>query len=90
MKLDASDIEDLRPVIAAVVGEVLERMNGHAAKLGDRLAFPEAEAAALCGLPKHVLRDARLRKEVRGKKIGKGVVYERGELLRYLVKGDDD
>jgi hypothetical protein len=90
MKLDASDIDDLRPVIAAVVGEVLERLNGHAGKLGDRLAFPEAEAAALCGLPKHVLRDARLRGEIRGKRCGKGVLITRAELLRYLTEGDDD
>lgn len=84
MKLDASDIDDLRPVINAVVDEILTRIDGHEAKLGNRLAFPEAEAAALCGIPKHVLRDARLRGEIRGKRVGKGVVYERGELLKFL------
>lgn len=84
MKLEAADLHDLKPVIAAIVGEVLERTNGHSDKLNGRLAFPEAEAATLCGVPKHVLRDARLRGEVRGRMCGKKVVYERGELLRFL------
>jgi hypothetical protein len=80
VKLDASDIHDLKPVIAAVVAEVL----ANADKLNGRLAFPEAEAAALCGLPKHVLRDCRLRGEIRGRLVGKKTVYEKSELLKFL------
>ena len=34
--------------------------------LGDRLGYPEAEAAALLGIERHVLRDCRLRGEIRG------------------------
>lgn len=77
------DAKSLRPIIAEVVSATLSQRPEELLP-AQRLAFPEAEAAALCGVPKHVLRDARLRGEVSGRLLGKKVVYERGELLRFL------
>jgi hypothetical protein len=85
MKLDASDIADLQPVIATAVRAVLDEIHADEGKLdGQRLGYPEAEAAALLGLRPHILRDARLRGEISGRLVGKKIVYSRSELLRYL------
>jgi len=67
--------------------EVVEMMAAANAQLGqaDRLAFTEPEAAALCGIRSHVLRDARRRGEVAGCLVGKRILYERAELLGWLA-----
>jgi excisionase family DNA binding protein len=74
----------LRPLIERVVVAVLDRLECDRAKVGERMAFSEAEAAALLGVQRHVLRDARLRGELSGCRIGKGIRYERDELLQFL------
>ena len=50
----------------------------------DKIAFTEPEAAAILSLRPHVLRDARLRGEISGSRVGKRILYERTELLRFL------
>ena len=87
MKLDASDIADLRPVIAAAVRATLEEIRSDEQKLNGRLGFPEAEAASLLGLERHVLRDCRLRGEIAARKCGKKMVYSRETLIRFLSDG---
>jgi hypothetical protein len=84
MRIEVGDISDLRPLLVAVVNETVERIRIDEAKLNGRLGFTESEAAAAIGVAKHVLRDARLRGEVRGRKVGKSFVYSKAELLRYL------
>jgi hypothetical protein len=54
----------LRPVIAAAVGEVLRELAGTPLASG-RIAYTEQQAAEALGIPKHQLRDARLRGDVR-------------------------
>lgn len=85
MKLEVADVHDLKPVIHAAVVAVLEELQAKAGPLGDRLAFPEAEAAALLGVAPHVLRDCRLRGEIAGRLVGKKIVYSRDSLLRFLA-----
>jgi hypothetical protein len=82
----AFSTDDLRPLILAVVTEVLAARGVMDGKLGNRLGFPEAEAAALLGVPRHVLRDCRLRGEISARLIGKKVVYSREELERFLAE----
>ena len=86
MKLEPGDIVDLRPIIAAVVRHVLDEVQEEYERLNGRLGYGEAEAAALLGLSKHVLRDARLRGELVASKIGKRIVYSRGDLAAFLVR----
>lgn len=86
MRFDASDITDLRPIIAAVVEETIASVLARSARFGDRVGFTEPEAAELIGLPRHVLRDCRLRGEITARKCGKKYVYERGSLVRFLLK----
>ena len=74
----------LRPLIERVVGAVLDRLESQREAIGERIAYSEAEAAALLGVQRHVLRDARLRGELSGSRVGKGIRYEREELLRFL------
>ena len=74
----------LRPLIERVVGAVLDRLDSQREAIGERIAYSEAEAAALLGVQRHVLRDARLRGELSGSRVGKGIRYEREELLRFL------
>jgi hypothetical protein len=63
MKLDTSDIAELKPIIAEVVGQVLRELAGTALASG-QIAFTEEQAAQALGIPKHQLRDARLRGDV--------------------------
>jgi excisionase family DNA binding protein len=74
----------LRPLIERIVATVLDRLQGEQEALRDKLAYTEAEAAALLGVERYVLRDARLRGELSGSRVGKRVLYEREELLGYL------
>lgn len=78
------DANDLRPVIEAVVAETIDQFESDRAKFGNRLAYIEPEAAALLGIAPHVLRDCRLRGEISATKAGKRLLYERGEILRFL------
>ena len=78
--------DTLKPVIAAVVEEVLARVEQDRQALpGHKLCFGEAEAAAMLGLLPHVLRDERRRRSHPGQPIvGRRVVYTRDNLLDYL------
>ncbi len=81
------DNADLKPLVAAVVAEVLESVRSTEATFGGaRLAYSEAEAAALLGCRPHVLRDARLRREIVSTKIGGRIGYEKSELEKYLAR----
>lgn len=75
---------DLRVLVKEVVEAVLERMENDEQLLGNKLAFTEAEAAALLSLKPHQLRDCRLRGELSGSRVGKRILYERRELLEFL------
>lgn len=78
---------DLRPVVEAVVAETLATLQAADAAIGGhRLAYLEREAAELLGVRPHTLRDARLRGEIVGTKIGGRIAYERSELLSYLQR----
>lgn len=88
MKLDASDIADLRPVISAAVADTLAAIEEGRAKLSaDRLGYSEREAAAALGVAQYVLRDCRLRGEIQARKVGKSYCYSRAALLAYLGEG---
>lgn len=86
MKLDASDIAELEPVIRAAVVAVLDELRHSELARSEQLAFPEAQAAAMLGIAKHALRDCRLRGEIEGVRLGKRVAYTREALLRFLEK----
>ena len=80
------DAEELRPLVEQVAAELAaRRASGETDKTG-RLAFTEAEAASLLGVQRHVLRDARLRGELAGSRVGRKILYERYELNAYLER----
>ncbi len=79
---------------AALIGPIAEqaataavaKMLTEANRLpSDRLGFPEAEAAALLGVPRHVLRDCRLRGEICARLVGKKNIYSRESLVKFLA-----
>lgn len=82
--------DDLRPLVEQVVAATLERIEADQARTQGRLAYREAEAAALIGIPAHSLRDARLRGEIAASRVGSRVLYTRAELLRYLAATRED
>ena len=89
MRFDANDLESLRPLIKAIVADVLAELRQADRKLeGARLGYPEHEAAALLGLPKHVLRDCRLRGEIVAHRVGRRYVYSRDALRRFLFASE--
>ena len=74
------DPGELRKLVEQVVREVLGAIDWPAG----RVALTEPEAAAAIGRPRHVLRDARLRGELAGRRAGKCVVYQRADLIAWL------
>ena len=84
MKIDASDIAELRPLIDQAVRSTLVEIRAAEARTDGRLAYPEAEAAAMCGVERHTLRDLRLKGEITAKKIGKRWCYTRESLAKFL------
>jgi hypothetical protein len=80
------DVEALRPLVRAIVAEAVAELEKDRATLPDRLAFSEAEAAALLGLHAHQLRDERRRGKISASEIvGKRIRYLRSDLLQYLA-----
>ena len=78
------DAEDLAPLVRLVVNETIKQLRDDEAKLGNQIAYPESIAASLIGVERHALRDARLRGEIAGSRVGKRILYEREELLAFL------
>jgi len=80
--------EQLRPLIATVVAEVLRQLDADQHRLnGDVLAYDEPTAARLLGLEEHVLRDERRRKRITASKIvGRRVRYQKADLIAYLAE----
>lgn len=79
--------DDIRPLIEAVVTDVLIRLN--AARLADdgRMAYSEPEAAAMLGMNPHQLRYERLCGRLSGSVVaGKRVRYLKSDLLNYLMR----
>ncbi len=74
------DTDEIRETIRQVVAEVLATIDWPAG----RLSLTESEAAAACGVGRHVLRDLRLAGTLRARKLGKKVVYTRTDLLAAL------
>lgn len=78
----------LKPLIAAVVREVLEQIQADAAAVagGDRLCFSEAEAASMLGMTRWQLRDERLRGRIAGSRgPGRKIRYLKSDLVEYLA-----
>lgn len=73
--------ESIRPLIEAIVYEVLSRFDDQS----DRIAFDEAEAAALLGVKYTTLRDERTRGRVKASLVGRKIRYTRQDLLEYLA-----
>jgi len=78
IKLEAND---LKPLIEAVLCEVLERFETDS----DRLAFNESEAAAMLGVPQTTLRDERLRGRVKASLVGRKIRYTKRNLFDYMA-----
>ena len=81
---------DVLQAFAKAVADELERrqLDGSSLPSG-RIGFPEAEAAESIGVPRHVLRDCRLRGEIAARKVGRSYVYSRDALIDFLnAEGD--
>ena len=76
--------EDLGPLVKQIIAEVIEQTGD-----ATRLAWTEAEAAAVLGVNSHVLRDCRLRGEINATRIGKKYIYSRPQLIAFLSRRDD-
>jgi hypothetical protein len=76
----------LEPLIAAVVQTTLARLEAQSAQLNGKLAYTEAEDAALLSLHPHQLRDERRRGRI-GASVGPGkkVLYTCEDLIKYLL-----
>lgn len=81
------DAEDLKPLVVLAVREAIQQLGDDDSRLPTgQLAYLEKRAAELLDIPKHSLRDARLRGEIVGVRIGGRIAYERSELLEYLSR----
>ena len=79
------DPAELRPVVQAVLAEVLNEMERGRKLLNGRLVVSEAEAADLLGLHSWQLRDLRLDGKISYSRIvGNRIRYTVDDLLNYL------
>lgn len=78
--------DELKVLVREVVAEVLSSLDWPA----NRLVLTECEAAACCGVARHTLRDLRLAGRIKARKLGKKVVYARGDLLQAIGIGFGD
>jgi hypothetical protein len=77
--------DDLEPLIERVFERVIARLETEREALGDRIAFSEAEAAALLGLEAHQLRDERRRGRIKASRIvNRAIRYLRSDIMDYL------
>lgn len=81
--------DDLRPLVETVVAETLARIAPVANGQSERLSYTEEEAATLCGINRHNLRDARLAGELEFSRLGKRVCYTRENLTRWIASRRD-
>ena len=84
VRLDASDLADLQPLIEAAVAPTLNEIEANEHKFNGRLGYTEAEAADLIGVPDHTPRDCRLRGELIGRLVARKSCTS-GELLRLFA-----
>ena len=73
------DREGLRELVAEIIAAL-----PHVDWPAGRLALTEAEAAAACGVCRHVLRDLRLSGQIVARRVGRRVLYTRADLLAAL------
>lgn len=73
--------DELRPLIESVAADLLSRFVSGS----DRIAFDEAEAAAMLGVAPSTLGDERRRGRVRASLVGRKIRYTREDLLTYLA-----
>jgi hypothetical protein len=83
IELDESTFQQL---FDDALQKALARIEGERARFGGRLAYPEAEAAALLGVKPYVLRDCRRRGELEGAKVGSKIIYSRADLEAFLER----
>ena len=70
----------LRELVEEVLREAFSALDWPAG----RIALDEAEAAQVCGIRRHVLRDLRLSGAIKAQKLGRKFVYTRNDLLAAL------
>jgi Helix-turn-helix domain len=80
----------LRPLVAAVVREVVEQLEAARAAVGGelgRISYGEQEAARMLGLKVHQLADERRRGRISASRIVRGrIAYLREDLVNYLME----
>ena len=83
----AVEPDALTRLVRTVVEETLSALEADRASLGEKLAYPEPEAAALLSLNPHQLRDERLRRRIKAS-VGPGrkILYSHQDLLDYLAE----
>ena len=82
MSLSDTDVAAIQQIVTHTVVAVLH----DDARLNGQLGYTEQEAAAALGIRKHVLRDCRLRGEIKGFRAGRSVCYSRQQLLKFMTE----
>ena len=85
------DDANLRPLVRAVVAEVLAEHKQLQQIYEGRVAYSEAEAANMLGLNQHQLRDLRLNGKINHSRIvGRRIRYTLQDLMDYLHRGREE
>ncbi|WP_428303702.1 helix-turn-helix domain-containing protein [Lacipirellula sp.] len=78
-------VQDLERLIQSSVSKALAAARDSDTVIpNNRLAYSEPQAASALGVKSHVLRDARLRGEIKATKVGGRHAYMRDDLVNYL------
>jgi hypothetical protein len=82
-------VKVVKSALHELISEVLEQRQKVIDWPAGRVALSEEEAAAACGVGRHVLRDLRLEGKITGRRLGRRVVYLHNDLLNLLVDIED-
>lgn len=84
MRIEAKDLDDMRPLLVEIIRQTLAELQPAAAAPHQQV-FDEGQAAAYLQMRRHQLRDLRLAKKISFSRGPKGCVrYQLSDLLGYL------
>lgn len=79
------DVNDLAPLIRAVVRETLTELEASRGQTAEQMLFSRREAAELLGVTARAIADLDRMGELRGVRVGRGKRYTRAELERLIA-----
>ncbi len=81
------DSQAIRPLVEAVVSEVLTRMSAELLRAGQP-CYSHADTAKMLGISSYTLHELRRAGQITGSAAGRRYAYSREAIVRYLTRAE--